>query len=180
MSTNWEDVKDLYDNSYKDDLIGARDWCNELYNDRFSIYFEKVRELYPKFQNRLNPIADSDIEWILMDLPMNMIAASEALNNTRLEFELMKLKKNEIKSKSSGIMSKGEVISYMLPHELLVSAYGSVISRVENELSFSRELIMGAKKVWDSRRSGENIHPVSPVVPDDLPEYGNYDDESSK
>ena len=58
----------------------------------------------------------------------------------------------------------------MVEYEVLHAAYVSIVTRVENEQTFAKELIMGAKKVWDSRRSADNSNPVGLVVPE-LPEY---------
>ena len=57
----------------------------------------------------------------------------------------------------------------MRDDEIAVMVYSSLIDRIEGELSFSRELIMGSKKLWDARRSNAT-NPVAPVVPE-LPEY---------
>ena len=178
MSTAWKKAQELFYDVYEPDIDGVISWANTVYEKTFSTYFDGVRELYLRMQNSLYAITDNELEWILVDLPLNMFTASENLNNLRLEFQLMKLKKNEIKSTNSVSMSKEELINAMLPHELLIASYETVIERVQNELSFSRELIMGAKKIWDSRRSSETMLPTAPVVPEDLPEYGTCNNES--
>ena len=51
-----------------------------------------------------------------------------------------------------------------------------VVLRVEGEISFCRELIMAAKKIWDGRRDAEGANPIhTDVSPEDtydnLPVY---------
>ena len=53
-------------------------------------------------------------------------------------------------------------------YKLMNIVYNCVIDKVEHQLSFSKELIMGAKKVWDARKRTEQ--PVIPEV-NNLPDY---------
>ena len=118
---------------------------------------------------------------------MELFSVAELLNKLRLQVEVIKLNnKEQIESIKSQMKEEGaqleltkteiqecinqRIASQMLEFEVLLSVHNTVISRVENEQTFSKELIMGAKKVWDSRRSAENSNPVKEVIPD-LPEY---------
>ena len=47
--------------------------------------------------------------------------------------------------------------------------YTAVVTRVEIDIAFSKELIMGARKVWDARRRSEDA-PVGEIPPE-LPDY---------
>jgi len=162
----------------------------KLYEEKFSPYFSDVRSLYSKFKSRLHVVSDEDLQNILLDVPMNLFMASENLNQLRLEYEILKLNISaESKRLKSDIRLKDDVVASltkseikelcndmiqmnMVEQESLLAVYKSIISQVESEQSFARELIMGAKKVWDSRRSAEMSSPVSPVeTGDDLPEY---------
>ena len=119
--------------------------------------------------------------------PLELFTAAEKLNALRLNCEVVKLKNKQTLEKlrkdvTDAATQEGlnktqtaervahAISEKMVEYEVLYTAYSSVITRVENEQTFSKELIMGAKKVWDSRRSAENSNPVKEVIPD-LPEY---------
>ena len=46
-----------------------------------------------------------------------------------------------------------------------------IISRVETELTFARELIMSCKKIWDRRKDTDDLIPISSIETDHLPDY---------
>lgn len=166
-------------NEYNEDIYEVKEWCDELYNEYFAIYFEKERELYVKLKDSQTPISDSDLEWILTTLPLELFDVAERLSTFKLNQEVIKLKirrkeldmiqdlSTEVKSETK----RKEVASVaVLEDKLITTAYSSIISRVESEISFTKELIMGAKKVWDARKSSSS--PVGPVVLEEtLPEY---------
>lgn len=175
---------------YSADISAVQKFCDELYDQNFKSNFEEIRELYTRLKSKVHPITDEELEYILTTFPLELFVVSENLNKLRLNCEVVKLKnkqtmetirKNaEVESDSLNMTksAKTEYISnavknHMVEYEVLYSAYSSVISRVENEQIFAKELIMGAKKIWDSRRSTDNSNPVSPVVPD-LPEYDKF------
>ena len=68
----------------------------------------------------------------------------------------------------------------MTEDKILILAYDNLITRVEKEMSYSRELIMSAKKIYDARRNTEQSNPVSEVnsKQNDLPDY--YSSTSGK
>ena len=68
----------------------------------------------------------------------------------------------------------------MTEDKILILAYDNLITRVEKEMSYSRELIMSAKKIYDVRRNTEQSNPVSEVSSkqNDLPDY--YSSTSGK
>ena len=172
---------------YASDMSSVNKYCEDLYEQYFSQHFADVRDLYARMKSKVKPITDEELEYILTLFPMEMFAVSEALNKLRLQCEVVKLKNKEkleilrkqAKTEAESLeLNKTETIEYinhrvaeqMVEYEVFLSAHTSCITRVENEQTFAKELIMGAKKIWDSRRNAEASNPVKEVVPD-LPEY---------
>lgn len=149
------------------DITSVTDWCNRQYDEKFAKYFKESRELFRKLEDTTKPISDDALNWILISLPINLFDVSEALNQFRLSYEVVKLR-NAVDAEAISAEARK---SAMLERKVLSSAFSSVITRVENEISFSRELIMGAKKIWDGRRATENVMPVSESAVDKLPKY---------
>lgn len=150
-------------------------WCEDQYSKIFSKYFEGVMELYEKVSSDGSKLSDDELEWILTSLPLKMIAVSEQLSQYRLNNECLKLyiKKIEsdaIKDSEAKTMSakRDEASQIVMEYKILSSAYSSISSRVENEINFSREFIMTAKKIWDSRAK---VYEGSPVSTTDLDSY---------
>ena len=158
------DIKETYEN-HQEDIDSVEAWCEEVYKDKFWAYFQNVHDLYKRIKSKSHPITDEELEMILTELPLDLFKASEALSNFKTGQEVIRISIKKMKSMVSTIDT--------LDDELLITAYSNIINRVEKELSFSRELIMGAKKIWDSRRSSEKMNPVKEVVSDepDLPPY---------
>lgn len=171
---------------YTDDMMSVNEYCDQLYEQYFAEHFSDVRELYSRMKSKVHPITDEELEYILTLFPMELFAVSEALNKLRLQAEVVKLKNKEkleelrkqAKTESEQLeLNKTETLEYinhrvseqMVEYEVFLSAHSSCITRVENEQTFAKELIMGAKKIWDSRRNSENSNPVKEVT--DLPEY---------
>lgn len=172
----------------KADLQLVHDFCDTIYNDMFKASFDEVRDLYKRMKSEVRPITDDELEYILTTFPLELINVAENLNKIRLDREVIKLRNAErveqLRNRFTGDTIKFEgwtksekqtwvnhaITTEMLEYEILFTAYNSVVTRVENEQSFARELIMGAKKIWDSRRSSENVNPVSPTAAA-LPEY---------
>jgi len=173
--------------SIDSDIETTRDWVDNIYNKVFGDMFHEIFRLSSNMHDPDFKITDSELEWILTSLPLVLFQVSERLNGLRLEHEVIKLsRKRERFVKESAIrdeldingcsISSSEMKSLvdinMTDYDIMLASYSSLISRVEGEISFSKELIMGAKKVWDSRRSSENSNPVGEVVVDDeLPDY---------
>lgn len=169
-------------NYYKEDIDSVYSWCEEMYREKFSKYFDTIHILYNRFKSIKSPVTDEELETILIDLPLQLFSASEELNKFRLQSSVIKLKKKEKKIKissestaSSEVKRNAEADVLTTGDEILGMAVSTVITRVENEISFSRELIMSAKKLWDGRRGAESSNPVgalSGVDPGvDLPDY---------
>lgn len=163
---NLDDVQ----SKLQDDLDAATDWCNSIYEEQFAVFFKDTKKLFRRLQSRTKPITDDELSEILIDIPLRMYDAAENLNKFRLSYEVIKMrikqKKSEvIKSSTETTLTRKqeEAANAVLEDELLKFAYDSIITRVENENSFTRELIMGAKKIWDARRYTEQINPVCEV-----------------
>ena len=178
-------MDDIYSavNEYSDDIQLVQNFCESIYNENFASNFEKIHTLYTRMKSDIHPITDDELEYILTTFPLELFAISEKLNKIRLHCEVIKLKnKQKIESirKEAGSeaatlgLNKTQTTEYitsrvnqsMIEYELLHSAYISVISRVEGEQIFSKELIMGAKKIWDARRTTDLSNPVGAVVPE--------------
>ena len=146
----------------KDDFQAADDVVNEIYNKYFASYFKKVDEMYTRFQDKEVAITDTELEWIITALPLELMSASGALAQFKQHHEIIKLtiKQRKADSKQEDIDEE---------YKLMSIVYNCVISKVEHQLSFSKELIMGAKKVWDARKRTEQVNPINEV--NSLPDY---------
>lgn len=158
------------------DVVGdVRQWCEDQYNSLFAKYFEGVPKLYSDVTTQERKLSDSEVEWVLTSVPLQLIAVSEELSQYKLNAECLKLyikkKESEFVSESleKTITAKREEASLkVMDYQLLLKAYSSVISRVENEVNFARELVMSAKKIWDSRKK---VYEANPIAPTDLENY---------
>lgn len=163
-----------------EDIDATQSWADELYQKSFGNYLKDVRNLYSKLEDKKRPITDAELEDILTTLPLQLITISEILGQFKISKEVVTLtvKQKEAEhiknsSATSVTQKKEEASTAVLEYKLVQTVYASVINRVENEISFSRELIMSAKKIWDARRSTDNVNPIASVVTDEseLPEY---------
>lgn len=179
-------IKEFVQENYAEYIDDIQSWVDEQYAEHFKDCFDSVRNIHKTMQSSSRTISDSELEWILTELPMMLFSISEDLNRVRLDAEVIKLRKKTVKSDFDKLASemvenkelaktevKNWVDTALVDHDILISAYTSLISRVETEISFSRELIMGCKKIWDSRRKTESSNPVGEVVPSEMPNY-NY------
>ena len=174
------DVKKYFDDHYSEDIKAMSDWADEIYKGVCGDSFSRVLEISAKMDSEKRPITDEELEWVLTVLPLNLFQISEALNKLRMKSEYTKLVNKKQKSSTKPAKEKPAEVGYedeassdQVVGALVTEVFNSVIKRVENEISFSRELIMGSKKIWDSRRSSESSNPVGPVVPGEgLPDYG--------
>lgn len=174
---------------YKPDLDAVTSLSDEMYQKFFEDNFSQIQQMYRRMKSVKSPITDEELEYILTMFPLELFEVSESLNTIKLNLEVIKLKnkealidaKNRLREEANSLgLNKTDSTAYIsenLPartvdQDLILKVYDSVISRVESERTFSRELIMGAKKVWDSRRSAEESMPIDAVSGmDDLPDY---------
>lgn len=162
-----------------EDIDAVIAWCEGVYADTFSIYFEDVTSLFERMQSNKHPITDEELENILTNVTLKMFAVSEALSKLKIGQEVIKLKTRQkevefatkISTAATASLRQAEAADFVAEDKLLISAYSKIISRVEEEISFSRELIMSAKKIWDRRRSAESSNPVGTGVSGELPDY---------
>lgn len=157
----------------KEDFDAADNLVAEIYDKYFSRYFNGEHHMYDRFHDADVVINDKELEWILISLPLEMNAAANALTQFKQHNEIVKLK---IKQRKSAKVDDADGLDEEF--KLMSIVYTSVITRVELELSFSKELIMGAKKIWDARRNSETP-PVGEVVVQE-PELPDYPLNSSK
>ena len=70
-------------------------------------------------------------------------------------------------------MAKEEAQALTLEDKLLVDFYDTIMERVSRQMSFSKELIMSAKKIWDARRADNAPLPEVAIQDktDKLPDY---------
>lgn len=164
------------------DADAAQSWADHLYQKSFGDYLDDVKQLYKKLSDKKRPITDSELEDILTSLPLQLITVSEALSQFKLSKEVANLTVKQKEAEhiqnscaTSATQKKEEAAAAVLEYKLVQTVYATVITRVENEISFSRELIMSAKKIWDARRSTDNVNPTGNVTSytHELPDYPN-------
>lgn len=171
------------DASYSEDFTDISEWCSSIYDEMFASYFKEMQDLYIKLSSNHKPITDSELEEILSTIPLRLYAAAEKLNELKLRIEVIKLHIKQdkhdslINSDASSQTARREEAAYsVIEDELLLKVYSSLMERVESEITFSKELIMSAKKIWTSRREAENIGKSAKSV--DLPDYSDIDNKS--
>jgi hypothetical protein len=155
-------------------------WAESEYQKYFALYFKGEVELYKKLKDNESLIEDTDLEWILTYLPLELFSVSEQLSKLKTRQEVIKL---HIKDEEASYIEthantgqsktavKEEAMQQTAEDRLLVDVYNSIAERVNREISFSRELIMSAKKIWDARRASEAPVTVITKGIDDLPDY---------
>lgn len=160
------------------DIEDTQKWAEDLYMKSFGNYLGDVRDLYLRLKDKARPISDDELEDILTTLPLKLIHIAEALSQFKISKEVVSItiKQKEAEfiesSEAKTITQKKEdAANAVLEYKLVQTVYATVISRVDTELDFTRELIMAAKKIWDSRKNTGN--PVGMVVPEEsqLPDY---------
>ena len=152
--------------SLKEDFESADKMVDEIYCRYFAVYFQKEAEIHQRFRDSDIPITDTELEWTITSLPLELFAVSNALAQFKQHNEIVKLKIKQRKGKDADPEGLAE------EYKLMSIIYSSVIARVEQEIAFSKEMIMGAKKVWDARRSSEQA-PIGEIniKEPDLPDY---------
>lgn len=177
-------VSDI-ESKYQEDFDDVDAWVKNRYEDVFAPYFYLVQELYKRMQSTTRQITDKELEEILSTVPLQMFAVAEELNNVKARMEVLKLeikqKKNDIRASStetSQTARNKQADEATAEDELLLKLYRSIVERVESQVSFSKELIMSAKKLWTSRRDAENIAQAAQNT--ELPDYSIGDSDSKQ
>lgn len=183
---------------YSPDFSEANDLVLQIYTKNFSHFFDIVDKFYYSMQKEKNKLSDEELEEILIDLPLNLFEVSDKVTGLRIQLEVTKLKNREVRenirtaidsSDAFSDMSKTDrkeavaraTASSMVPYELLADVYEVLLDLISNKVSFAKELIMSAKKVWTSRRETEDSMPVAePDTSDDGPDLSAYDFNKKK
>lgn len=168
-----------------EDIDAMNSWSEKMYNDTFASYFQVVHDLYNVFKTKKDKISDDQLEQVIVYLPLDLISASEKLSEFKSGIELIKLKYREQESQIMQVSEektvtakKSEAELKMIEKKLLTIAYSAVISRVEGEISFAKELIMGCKKIWDARRNTDTVNPIKENVAYTSEDYERIKNES--
>ena len=169
-------INDTY-GTHKEDIQSVVDWVEREYSDKFQDHFRPVMSLYQRMKSATTPVTDVELESVLTDVPLEMFAASGALSQYKLARSVLhiniKKKMQNVAREStekSATARQAEGAAAVLDDQILEEAMTGLIGRVERELDFARELIMGAKKVWDGRRGSESLGVVKGPT-DNLPDY---------
>ena len=160
------------------DIEEVNKWAEDQYTEYFSAYFKGEVELYNKMKTVNSQITDLELEWVLTDLPLELFSVTEQLSKLKTAQEVIKLsikqkEREYMETHTDGSETKRREAAAALTAEdrLLVSVYDSIIDRVSRQMTFSKELIMSAKKIWDARRSDGIPLPEMNIDPSKLPEY---------
>lgn len=154
----------------QEDLKSINSWIDEIYENNFAIYFQDQKELIERLNSKYHPIEDDELEKILTNIPLQLFDVSEELSKFKLDIEAIKLKTKQKESefvklspeKTQGKKREDAELA-TTERKLLALAYNAIITRVESEINCTKELIMGAKKIWDARRRNEQVNPVGLV-----------------
>lgn len=159
------------------DIDEVTQWAESEYAKYFADYFQGEVELYNKMKTTKSTILDDELVWILTELPLELFAVTEQLSKLKTAQEVIKLsiKKRQreyIKSaEGSEAKKKEEAVALTAEDQLLVTVYEGIAERVSRQMSFSKELIMAAKKIFDARRAdGIPLSDIN-IDPNRLPEY---------
>ena len=132
-----------------------KEQSDELYSHYFGSMIQDILSKY-----KLNDkISDEELEMVLTDLPIALITVSDNLASVKLVKDNLKIEMTTVSAEEK------------LEYRKAISIYSSVIDRTEKELSYCREVIMVAKKFWDSRQATKNAMPIKEVDLSSLPDY---------
>ena len=159
--------------------LSINQWAEEEYNKYFAKFFKGEVDLYNKMRTVKSQITDEELEWVLSYLPMELFAVSEQLSKMKTAQEVIKLhikevERDYIKSHTEGSETKRkeEASALVADDKLLVTVYDSIAERVSRQMTFSKELIMSAKKIWDARKADGTLMPeVNNTKEATLPDY---------
>ena len=150
---------------YQADTASAEKWLSETYKRIFGTYFEQSDKLYDAIHTgNVSNFSDEDLSNILSVIPLDLLVAAEALSSVKVRTAFFKQQLKEYKHDSRDATDISEL-------ELLIHCYTALEELVSTKMSFSRELIMTAKKLWDARQEGANAMPVAERDYSNLPEY---------
>ena len=151
----------------KDDFASADALVLEIYDKYFASYFKRAEVFETAFRNKEIPITDEQLEDVMVGLPLDLIQVSGSLSQFKQHHEIVKLTIKQRKKAKTDELPWDEDLD--TEYALMAIVYNAVIARVESQISFSKELIMSAKKVWDARKRTEDTIPIKEYV--ELPDY---------
>ena len=165
--------------SYREDIVAVDTWCSTIYDSEFAPLFIRQVNLLDRLNSKLRPITDAELEDIIINIPLELFEVSEKLASIQTQKKVIELAlKKKIAQTSASLHEslrddeiRQTLDDVLMEDKVLLVAYDYIISRVEKQMSYSRELIMGAKKVWDARRRTECINPIKEQDVDALPDY---------
>lgn len=164
--------------SVSEDINDAREWVDSKYADFFAEYFDGVRNLSSRMKSKIQPISDKELEMVLTNLPLDLFEVASKLSDIKLNYEVIKLhnkkEHTEAAKKSTAktiTQRNADADALTIDNRALELVYETLIERVEKEVSYTRELIMAAKKIWDGRRKAEQSVPIGPVDAQSQSEY---------
>jgi len=152
----------------REDFEAADTLVDEIYDKYFAQGFKRISELEKAFRNTDTPVTDAQLEEIITTIPMDLYTISASLAQFKQHYEIVKLTNKQRK--------KSKADDTDVEYQLMAIVYNSVIDRVEYQISFTKELIMGAKKIWDARRRTDTTNPIK----DTYINLPNYDDALNK
>ena len=177
---------DLIEQKYQKDIDAVIDYENGIYNHLFAKEFSEILKLSDAIkQSGYRSPSDEVLEVILIDVPLKLFDVAERLNQLELTLQVLKLELKEKKVQLkhcddvqdlNSTETSDYITSKTIEDELMICVYTKLIERVNSQVSYSKELIMSAKKLWDRRKAAESVMPVSPVDPASAP----YDPSKSK
>lgn len=167
------------ESQYQQDIDVVIQYQNEIYDNMFSKEFLEVKRLSDMIKKSgYRSPSDEVLEIILMDVPLKLFDVAEKLNQLELTLQVLKLKLKEKKielkhDENVSNMNSSQISEFIsvntIEDELMISIYSKLIERVNSQISYSKELIMSAKKLWDRRKDAESAMPVAPVDPAAVP-----------
>lgn len=177
---------DLIEQKYQKDIDAVIDYENDIYNHLFADEFSEILKLSDAIkQSGYRSPSDEVLELILIDVPLKLFDVAERLNQLELTLQVLKLelKEKKIQLKHcndvqdlNSTETSDYITSKTIEDELMICVYTKLIERVNSQVSYSKELIMSAKKLWDRRKEAESAMPVPPVDPTSVP----YDPTESR
>lgn len=177
------DLKSALKSASKD-IAEVNEWAESEYQAYFGGYFKGEVDLYNRMKKDKSQLSDTELEWILSELPLELFSVTQQLSKLKTAQEVIKISIKEkerdfIKTaEGSEAKKKEEASAFTAEDRLLVTVYDQIADRVSREMSFSKELIMSAKKIWDARRSdGIPVCDISHESNDALPEYDYKEDD---
>lgn len=167
-------------------MVDAHDWVSSKYDELFAEYFDEVRALSVRMKSKTQPISDQELESVLTNLPLDLFEVASKLSDIKLNYEVIKLHNKKehtevVKQSTASTLTQrnAEADAATIGNRALELVYETLIERVEKEVSYTRELIMAAKKIWDGRRKAEQSVPIGPVtVPSEYQSSTNHYDKS--